>query len=238
MPVFQLQKECVFPDPSYAEPEGLLAVGGDLSAERLLTAYATGIFPWFSEEDPILWWSPDPRCVIYPSEVKVSKSMRQVFRKEAFSCTLDHDFGTVIRNCKKTPRKEQDGTWITSDMVKAYEALHKLGYAHSVEVWQDGKIVGGLYGISLGGTFFGESMFSLVSNASKVAFISLLDHLDALSFDIIDCQVPNPHLKSLGARTIPREQFTKVLHRSVKKDTLRGDWSNHEKFRYFHIYKP
>lgn len=202
---------------------GLLAVGGDLSSERLLAAYREGIFPWYSEGEPLLWWSPDPRFVLFPKELRVSRSMRQFLKKQPFRITFDHAFRSVIAACGK-PRPGQDGTWITQAMQEAYIALHELGYAHSVEVWQEGSLVGGLYGISIGRAFFGESMFSTSANASKAALITLVSGRPDLDFNLIDCQVETPHLGSLGARPIPRREFIALLKESLRNETYRGNW--------------
>lgn len=226
MPLFQLPDEPLFPPPHLAEPDGLLALGGDLSMERLLEAYSQGIFPWYSRKEPILWWSPDPRFVLWPAELKVSKSMRKVLRDGQFDLSLDRDFRAVIHACQEIPRPGQRGTWITEEMLEAYCQLHELGYAHSVEVWQAGTLVGGLYGISLGRSFFGESMFARVSNASKAGFIHLVRTLDAAGFDLIDCQVHTEHLESLGATLIPRKTFLTALQNSLRHDTLRGNWAS------------
>ncbi len=202
-----LADDPAFPDPALAEEDGLLAIGGDLSMERLLIAYSNGIFPWFSEGDPILWYSPHERCVIYPDKIKISKSMKQVLKQGIFKVTLNQAFKEVILNCATTPRKGQDGTWITTEMQEAYLRLHENGYAHSVEVWQDDKLVGGLYGLKINRVFCGESMFSQVSNASKTALIFLSE----LNIELIDCQLPNDHLMSLGAEMISRESYMAVL---------------------------
>ncbi|SDD38054.1 leucyl/phenylalanyl-tRNA--protein transferase [Pedobacter soli] len=202
-----LADDPAFPDPALAEEDGLLAVGGDLSMERLLIAYSNGIFPWFSEEDPILWYSPHERCVIYPDKIKISKSMKQVLKQGIFKVTLNQAFKEVILNCATAPRKGQDGTWITTEMQEAYLRLHQNGYAHSVEVWQDDKLVGGLYGLKINQVFCGESMFSQVSNASKTALIFLSE----LNIELIDCQLPNDHLMSLGAEMISRERYMEML---------------------------
>ncbi|MFW0714951.1 leucyl/phenylalanyl-tRNA--protein transferase [Pedobacter sp. N23S346] len=205
---FQLpDHEMVFPDPALAEEDGLLAIGGDLSLERLLLAYSNGIFPWFNEGEPILWYSPHQRCVIYPDRILVSKSMKKILRDEVFAITLNTAFEEVILNCAKTPRKGQDGTWITNEMQAAYLNLHQNGYAHSVEVWQNEQLVGGLYGLKVNRIFCGESMFSTVSNASKAALI----YLSKLNIDLIDCQLPNDHLMSLGAEMIERDVYMKML---------------------------
>ncbi|MDQ8004493.1 MAG: leucyl/phenylalanyl-tRNA--protein transferase [Pedobacter sp.] len=208
--VFRLpDDEIVFPNPELADEDGLLAVGGDLSAERLVLAYEHGIFPWFSDDDPICWYSPHERCVIYPDRLKVSKSMRQVLKNVGFKVTANQAFEKVIANCAKTPRKDQPGTWITKEMQDAYINLHQLGWAHSVEVWQNESLVGGLYGVAIGKVFCGESMFSLVSNASKVAMIFLCQQSD---FELIDCQLPNDHLLSLGAEMMDRKTYMEFLN--------------------------
>lgn len=200
-----------FPPVDAALSDGLLAVGGDLSVDRLLLAYRSGIFPWFNEEDPILWWSPDPRCVLFPEGLKVSKSMKALLKKEAFDFRMDTDFEQTIISCATVPREGQPGTWITPDIAAAYIALHQQGYAHSAEAWQDGQLVGGLYGVLLGKVFFGESMFSRVSNASKYAFIRLVQQLQDQGIRMIDCQMHTPHLESLGAELIPRSRFIRLL---------------------------
>ena len=210
MPLFVIDKELSFPPVHLAEPDGLLAIGGDLSVERLLLAYRNGIFPWY-EGEYILWWCPDPRFVLFPDELKVSKSMKQVLKKKDFSFTINKDFEQVINNCKTTPRKGQEGTWITDEVKKAYTLMHKKGYAHSAEVWKEDKIVGGLYGIKLGKVFFGESMFSYETNASKYAFINYVQQLRSEGIELIDCQVYTEHLESLGARMIPRKEFIELL---------------------------
>ena len=198
-----------FPDVSEASEEGLLAVGGDLSTERLLEAYKQGIFPWFSSNKPILWWSPDPRFVLFPHKLKVSKSMRQVLNHQDFSITVNQDFKSVITACSKIKRNGQDDTWITNSMITAYLKLYELGFAKSVEVWQDKQLVGGLYGVDLGnGVFCGESMFATVSNASKAGFITFVKNSN---YKLIDCQVYTNHLRSLGAEEIPRSEFIKYL---------------------------
>ena len=211
MPVYLLDDSLWFPPVDEAEDDGLLAVGGDLSTERLLLAYRSGIFPWFNDEEPIMWWSPDPRFVLFPDNLKVSKSMQQVIRKEEFQFKYDTAFEAVIAACGDTPRKGMDGTWITDDMRAAYTELHRQGYAHSAEAWQDGELVGGLYGIRLGNVFFGESMFSRKSNASKFAFISWVRLLQSQGVQLIDCQLHTPHLESLGAEMITREAFIEYL---------------------------
>ncbi len=194
------------------EPNGLLAAGGDLSPERLLAAYRHGCFPWYQEGQPLLWWSPDPRTVLFPEELHVSRSLRKTLRQETFTVTFDRAFQAVIEGCAG-PRRYADGTWITTPMQNAYLALHRLGVAHSVEVWQDGRLVGGLYGLAMGRLFFGESMFSRATDASKVGFVALVERLRDWGFKLIDCQMPTQHLASFGARAIPREAFAEALSR-------------------------
>ena len=227
MPVFWLsEEELSFPDPELANEDGILAVGGDLSVERLLLAYQIGLFPWYNPEDPILWWSPDPRFVLFPSELKIAKSMRSYFNQRKFEVTFDQEFEKVIRACKEQYRKGQGGgTWISEDMVEAYCALHKEGFAHSVEVWKDKELVGGLYGVCLGKIFFGESMFSNVNNASKVGFIALVRMLEDKGFNLIDCQQETQHLKSLGGRSISRSDFLQIVSDNKKEKVMRGNWS-------------
>ena len=204
-----LTSKIEFPDVSEASFEGLLAIGGDLSSERLIYAYSNGIFPWFDDEEPLLWWSPDPRFVLFPEELKISKSMKQILKKNEFKVTVNKDFKTVIEECALAKREGQNGTWITEKMIEAYLKLHQLGYAKSVEVWQNHKLVGGLYGVDLGNSMFcGESMFTKVSNASKVGFITFVQESN---YKLIDCQVYTKHLESLGAKNIPRTKFLKFL---------------------------
>ena len=228
MPVFLLSQDHIgFPDPKLANEDGLLAVGGELTSEWLLLAYRMGIFPWFNEKDPILWWSPDPRFVLFPDELKVAKSMRPYFNQRKFDITLDRDFRTVIKNCRGLRRKGQrGGTWITPEMLEAYCKLHEQGYAHSVEVWDGGELVGGLYGIALGKIFFGESMFTKVSNASKFGFISLVLLLKKHGFRLIDCQQETRHLESLGARNLSRREFLEYLENNIGEPTLLGNWGD------------
>lgn len=209
--MYFLSKELFFPSVDLADRHGLLAVGGDLSPDRLMLAYRNGIFPWFDDDDPILWWSPDPRMVLFLDELVVSKSMRNILNRGIFKVTFNKDFRGVIANCRGISRKGQTGTWITDEVVEAYCRLHELGRAQSVEVWQDEKLVGGLYGTDLGHVFSGESMFSLVSNASKVAFIALVGYLRQNNYKLLDCQLHNDHLESLGCKEIPREDFLKIL---------------------------
>lgn len=224
MAVYFLNNDLYFPDPEEAS-DGLLAVGGDLAPDRLLLAYEMGIFPWYSPPDPILWWSPDPRCVIFTDQVKVSKSMRNVLNQKKYRVTYDNAFEDVMRGCQ-TVEREDKGTWITEAFIDSYCILHQLGVAHSVEVWNDNQLVGGLYGVSLGRMFCGESMFARENNASKVALISICRELHARGFEIIDCQIYNDHLGSMGAVEIPRPQFMRILQNSLNFDSLRGSWSS------------
>lgn len=218
------KSKIIFPDPSQANEDGLLAVGGNLNMETLLSAYSKGIFPWYDSRSPILWWSPEPRMVLFPKELKVSKSLMQTIKPGKFDCRFDEQFEKVINKCSEVPRKDQDGTWITDEMMKAYIQLHEAGYAHSVETYYNNVLVGGLYGVSLGGIFFGESMFYTQTNASKVAFYHLINQLVKWDFDLIDVQVPTKHLVSLGARGIPRTEFLKIIGKSQKKYTRKGKW--------------
>lgn len=225
MPVFRLTDQLAFPSPHLATEEGLLAVGGDLSIDRLLLAYSQGIFPWYSEGQPILWWSPDPRMVLYPDEFKRSKSLDKTIRRELYQVTFDTAFGQVINACADTRIRNSEGTWITPEMRTAYTQLHEQGYAHSVEAWYHGQIVGGLYGICLGRIFFGESMFSTMTDASKVCLVELVKFARNQEFTIIDCQVPTPHLRSLGARNIARRKFLTLLNQSLQFPSLTSFWN-------------
>jgi len=202
-----------------------LAVGGDLSQERLLLAYRMGIFPWYSKDEPIMWWSPDPRLVLYPSEFRISRSLKKTIKRQIFKLTVDVAFERVISACACSRTQADEGTWIVEEMIDAYCRLHESGLAHSVEAWQDGRLAGGLYGVSLGKCFFGESMFTHITNASKVALVALVEHLQALEFDLIDCQITTPHLVGFGAREIPRIRFLRELAQSLKSPTLKGKWS-------------
>jgi leucyl/phenylalanyl-tRNA--protein transferase len=211
MPFFLPDHFTVFPPVEQADEDGLLAIGGTLSTEHLLLAYRSGIFPWFNDDELPMWWSPDPRFVLFPDKLKISNSMRQVLKRQVFEFRVDSDFRAVINYCRKTQRKEGDGTWITDSIVEAYTKLHELGYAQSAEAWHHGELVGGLYGIRMGNCFFGESMFSQVANASKFAFISYVQDLKSEGVRLIDCQVYTEHLESLGAEMIPREEFLRYL---------------------------
>jgi leucyl/phenylalanyl-tRNA---protein transferase len=208
--------EIFFPNPDYFDTPDIVAIGGDLSPERLFLAYSMGIFPWYNDDEPILWWSPDPRMVLFPDELIIAKSMRPFFNQNKFQVTYNADFQSVMTACMNQKRESQDGTWINEDMVKSYTTLHKQGHAHSVEVWQEGELVGGLYGIAVGKIFFGESMFAKVPNASKFGFISFVKKLKDLGFLMIDCQQETRHLTSLGAKLISREDFYRILKKNTE----------------------
>jgi leucyl/phenylalanyl-tRNA--protein transferase len=223
MPVYRLGARPVFPPPEEAEERGLLAVGGDLSPRRLLTAYATGIFPWYQQE-PILWYSPDPRAVLVPSELRVSRRLRRTLRQGVFELRLDSAFDEVIRSCATVPRRGGGGTWITPEMIDAYCTLHQLGYAHCSEAWCEGELAGAVYGVSLGGSFFGESMFFRRRDASKAALVALVWQTEAWGFELFDCQLPTQHLARFGARDWPRDRFLRVLRESLRHPTRRGRW--------------
>lgn len=225
MPIFALTEKLQFPPPHLATSEGLLAVGGDLSRQRLLLAYGQGIFPWFSEGEPILWWSPDPRLVLYPPKLRLNASLKKRIRQQRFQLTADRAFDVVIKECSRVRRKHQRGTWIVDSMVDAYIGLHNSGFAHSVEAWQEDQLVGGLYGVSLGGCFFGESMFSRVSDASKIALTGLVQFLACLKFKLIDCQVSTRHLLGLGACEVHRNRFLSELQAALKAPSVTGNWA-------------
>ena len=215
-----------FPDPRSASDEGLLAYGGDLSSKRLIAAYKKGIFPWYSQGDPILWWSPNPRLLLYPENFRVRKSFRRVLRSRKFTVTFDQRFSDVIKQCATVYREGQESTWIVSEIEEAYIRLHEEGFAHSVEVYKEGKLVGGLYGIALGKAFFGESMFSLVPDASKVAFKALSDVLGSRGYDFIDCQMKTDHMIGLGAEVVERDIFLDALEKTLEKPTDFGSWQH------------
>lgn len=215
--MYILGKEISFPPVEAADENGIVAIGGDLSTERLLLAYRSGIFPWYNEDEPIIWWCPDPRFVLFPDDLKISKSMQAVLRNGKFRFTINRAFAQVIQNCKTIERNGQDGTWITAAVQKAYTELHTLGFAHSAEAWMNGELVGGLYGIRMGNVFFGESMFSKQSNASKFAFINYVQQLQKEGVALIDCQVYTEHLESLGAGMIGREEFIGLLNKFARK---------------------
>jgi len=224
MPVYALTDKLIFPDPKLASEEGLLAVGGDLSSERLIMAYSQGIFPWFSEGDPIMWWSPDPRMVLFPDKFRLYKSLKQTLHNKAYTIKFDSAFEEVIQACRAIERSGQDGTWITEEMEQAYINLHRLGYAHSVETYYKDKLAGGLYGISIGKAFFGESMFCYQKDASKIALYTLVQKLTEWNFHFIDAQVETDHLKSLGAEVIPRKKFLSLLQEALNYPTIKGKW--------------
>ncbi len=224
MPVELSRRNLEFPEPDEADESGLLAVGGDLSIERLKQAYSKGIFPWYEDGMPILWWSPDPRMVLFPRKMIISHSLKHSIKKQQFTVTIDTAFAQVIKHCAKTPRKGEDGTWITRDMRNAYTRLHEAGFAHSAEAWIDGELVGGLYGVSLGKAFFGESMFHLVTNASKIALYYLVEKLNSWNFEIIDAQVYTNHLESLGGEMIPRSQYMHILEKALLIEDIAGNW--------------
>jgi leucyl/phenylalanyl-tRNA---protein transferase len=221
-----LDRDDPFPPVERAlrDPNGLLAAGGDLSPERLLDAYARGIFPWFGDEDPLLWWSPDPRMALFVRELHVSRSLRKIVTAGRFTVTFDRAFKEVMHGCAG-PRGDESGTWITDDMLRAYAALHRLGFAHSVETWADDELVGGLYGVALGRMFYGESMFTRESNASKVALVTLVRQLERWGFEMIDCQMTTEHLASFGAREVPRETFLRDVRRLVKEAPVPSPWN-------------
>jgi len=223
MPLFRLSERLDFPPAWLARSDGLLCIGGDLSAQRILFAYENGIFPWFSENEPILWWSPDPRLVLFPENINISKSLKKTIKKNFFRLTMDHAFEETILSCAKPRRKEYAGTWLVEEMIEAYLHLHKLGYAHSVETWKEDQLVGGLYGISMGGIFFGESMFSFETDASKIALTALARHLEQHGFDLIDCQVTTNHLLSMGATEISRNAYLDMIQRSIKRKDISED---------------
>jgi leucyl/phenylalanyl-tRNA--protein transferase len=226
VPVYLLDRTPRFPPPGHAEPSGLLAVGGDLEPARLLAAYASGIFPWYSDDEPILWFSPDPRAVIVPGALTLSRGVRRTLRgAERLRLTMDTAFGDVIRGCAAAPRPGQDGTWITPDMIEAYARLHELGFAHSVEAWDEERLVGGLYGVSLGRYFAAESMFRKVSGASLAALVALAKQLHGWKFELIDCQMFTPHVGRLGAELWPRTRFLARLEAALSGPTRRGRWS-------------
>jgi leucyl/phenylalanyl-tRNA--protein transferase len=223
MPVFYLSSDPLFPDPELAEPDGLLAVGGDLQVDRLVIAYSRGIFPWYSEGMPILWWSPDPRPVIYPDQLHVSRRLARFVRQHSFQVTVDRDFFGVIQGCADMDRGETKGTWLVPEMIEAYENMYRQGYAHSVEVWKDGRLAGGFYGVALGRVFFGESMFHRCSEAAKVGFVLFVRYLETLGFRMIDCQQTTEHMLRFGAREIPRARFLSGLRKNLQGCSLQTD---------------
>lgn len=224
MPVYRIPREHVFPDPALAEPSGLLGVGGDLDPRRLLLGYASGIFPWYSEGQPILWWSPDPRMVLPTDALHVHRSLKKRIRRGDYRVTADTAFAEVLEACADTPRPGQDGTWLTDDMIQAYVRLHALGYAHSIEAWRDDELVGGLYGVALGRFYSGESMFAHAPDASKVAFVHLVQQLRRWGFPLIDCQIHTPHLERFGAREIRRHAYLEQIRPLVRAERAPGPW--------------
>ena len=224
MPLFRLSEKIEFPPAWLARSDGLLCIGGDLCPERLLLAYQNGIFPWFSANEPLLWWSPDPRLVLFPKAIKVSRSLKKKIRKNRFTLTLDQAFEQTIVSCARARRASHEGTWLVDEMIEAYIQLHRLGHAHSIETWLHNRLVGGLYGVCLGGTFFGESMFSLETDASKIALAGLANHLTCHGFDLIDCQVTTHHLKNMGAVEISRETFLEKLTLSIPRKMDPNIW--------------
>ena len=224
MPIYLLDERIIFPAIENTE-EGILAIGGDLSPERLLVAYQNGIFPWYNEDDPIIWHAPEERFILLLDELHISKSMRRVLNSNKFTYTVDTNFSFVIQQCAQVERKNEDGTWITEEMIDAYINLHQIGFAHSVEVWQDDKIVGGLYGVSLGKCFFAESMFNTATNASKFAIIKLVELLKQKDFHFIDAQVYTKHVETLGAKNITRNNFMQMLHKNIQFPTWKGKWN-------------
>ena len=226
MPVFMLDKEeLFFPPPRLAEENGMLAIGGDLSAERLLMAYRSGIFPWFNPDEPVIWWTPDPRFVLFPEKIKISKSMRRIIRKNIFTFTFDQCFEEIIRACGQVKRNGQQGTWISEEIIETYLELYRIGFIHSVEVWEDDRLVGGLYGGAFGKCFFGESMFAYKNNASKYALIMLAKNLAAHDFELIDCQVYTPHLERMGAEMVPRSCFLERVAVNARCPLIKEDWN-------------
>ena len=224
MPIYELTDQVVFPPPDHAEPEGLLAIGGDLQVERLLLAYRMGIFPWYSEDQPILWWSPDPRLILEPQSLHITKRLRQTLHQKRFRVTFDLAFHQVIQSCATVSRKRGPGTWITPEMQAAYLSLHDAGFAHSVESWFEGEVVGGMYGVCIGKCFFGESMFFIQTDASTVAFVTLMNHLRAWNFHMLDAQITTSHLIGFGAREISRGEFLHRLERALAYPTRKGRW--------------
>lgn len=224
MPLFRLSERIDFPPAWLARPDGLLCIGGDLCPKRLTLAYRRGVFPWFSNSEPILWWSPDPRLVLFPSKIRVSKSLKKIIRKDCFSIRVNTAFEQTIMACSQPRQDKPEGTWLVDEMIDAYITLHKMGIAHSVEAWQGDRLAGGLYGVSLGKTFFGESMFSRVSNASKVALVALAQELDSQGFGLIDCQVTSGHLLRMGAQEITRDRFLDILNHGVDQKVPDSLW--------------
>jgi len=224
MPLFRLSERIEFPPAWLARSDGLLCIGGDLTPKRLIMAYENGIFPWFSQNEPILWWSPDPRLVLDPSHIKISRSLKKKIKKSPFTIRLNTAFEQTIMACAQPRQSRDEGTWLVDGMIEAYISLHKMGYAHSVETWEDNRLVGGLYGVSLGKSFFGESMFSRKADASKIALVALAGHLGTHKFDMIDCQVTTNHLLRMGAKEMSRDNFLDTLNRSVAANVPNHLW--------------
>ena len=224
MPVFRLTDDNILFPPPHLAQDGLLAMGGDLSPERLIAAYRNGIFPWYSEGSPILWWSPDPRMIMFPKKIHIARRLRRTLRRGEFHVAADTAFPEIIAQCAHTPRQDQGGTWILPEIIRAYTLLHTRGYAHSVECWRDGELVGGLYGVSVGAAFFAESMYSKVSNASKAALVALAMHCRRRQDIFIDCQMPTAHLARMGAQPVPRQEFLTLLKEATQQRTARGPW--------------
>jgi leucyl/phenylalanyl-tRNA---protein transferase len=215
-----------FPPVEKADKHGILALGGDLSVQRLINAYSNGIFPWYEDDQPIIWWSPDPRFVVFPEKIPLSRSMKKILDRKEFDIHFDTSFESVIRSCSQSPRPGQNGTWITEDMITAYCNLHREGFAHSIEAWKDGELAGGLYGVSIGGMFCGESMFTKVSNASKAAFLTLAELLRRKNFIVIDSQVHTAHVESLGGEHIPRTEYLELIKKALTLPTIKGNWGS------------
>ncbi len=226
IPIYELNEDLVFPPAEHAEPDGLLALGGDLSVERLVLAYRSGLFPWYNEGEPVLWWSPDPRLVLRPSELTISRSLGKTLRQQRFRYSLNREFEAVVTACSEVPRPGQDGTWIQTEMIRAYTTLHEAGYAHSLEVYQDEVLVAGLYGVALGQCFFGESMFTRVDDASKCGFVCLVNFLHVQGVRMIDCQVHTEHLARFGATMVPREAFLAELKELIVDDSPCDGWKD------------
>lgn len=224
MPLFRLSEKLEFPPAWLARSDGLLCIGGDLSSKRLVLAYEKGIFPWFSENEPLLWWSPDPRLVLFPENIHISKKLKKKIKRSPFVIKIDNAFEETIRSCAFVRKKRDEGTWIIPEMVAAYTKLHRLGYAHSIEAWNDNKLVGGLYGVCIGGSFFGESMFFFENDASKIALVALANLLKNNNFDLIDCQVTTRHLLDMGAVEISRNSFLDIIQQSVKRKNIKKIW--------------
>jgi len=225
MPLFRLSKRLDFPPAWLSRSDGLLCIGGDLSSKRLLLAYENGIFPWFSKGEPILWWSPDPRLVLFPKDINISKSLNKKIRQNRFTVTMDNAFEQTIVSCARPRKNNDDGTWLVDEMIASYIELHNMGYAHSIETWRDDKLVGGLYGVCLGGSFFGESMFSSENDTSKIALVAIANHLKKYDFDLIDCQVTTNHLLNMGATEISRNSFLDIINQSVKRKNIKNIWN-------------